>query len=231
MFSGRSFAARLPSANLPTPPNTGHWCPNVALFAEIGYGNAIRAHCQTRRKRRGYVGGSSTWTIYGGHQYALTSSYGTWEEAQAEAVAAGGNLVTIDDVAERDFLTTFAQDTYCRDYSEPMHNAAWIGLYYLAGRPGDGLDREGWRWVATGGVPSENVWNPHPSNSVQNGDHMAITGANHPSPGMFGNNEWHDDYLGYNFRGIIEIVPEPSTIVLFSIAAFSLFAYAWRRRR
>lgn len=40
-----------------------------------------------------------------GKSYGLTTRRGNWEELQASAVAAGGNLVTINDVAEQSWLT------------------------------------------------------------------------------------------------------------------------------
>ena len=181
---------------------------------------------------------------YNGHEYLLTD-YGTWESCRAQAEAAGGYLVKIDDVAERNWLTGFAQDTYCRGHSEPMHNGAWIGLYHVDWPPGgglpgdgqwpigDGLNREKWRWASDVTTPSANVWNPHPSNSAQAGVHMYVTGANYQNPanvGTFGNNEWHDIYADYNFRGIVEIIPEPSAPLILSMAAVVLGLYRLRRR-
>ena len=40
------------------------------------------------------------WLEYGGHSYAATFAVGPWADAQAEAEAIGGNLVTINDAAE-----------------------------------------------------------------------------------------------------------------------------------
>lgn len=39
-----------------------------------------------------------------GHWYRLTSEALSWHEAEAEAVAAGGHLVTINDAAENQWL-------------------------------------------------------------------------------------------------------------------------------
>jgi hypothetical protein len=42
---------------------------------------------------------------YNGHSYLL-SGYGTWQQAQAQAKSLGGNLVTINDQAEQNWLIT-----------------------------------------------------------------------------------------------------------------------------
>jgi hypothetical protein len=51
--------------------------------------------------------------FYNGHEYALTSPNVTWQEAETEAVAWGGHLVTINDQAEQDWLAnTFPYTLY-----------------------------------------------------------------------------------------------------------------------
>ena len=47
---------------------------------------------------------------YNGSQYTLTS-YGTWQEAQAQAQSLGGNLVTINNENEQKWLVTKFGDT------------------------------------------------------------------------------------------------------------------------
>ncbi len=74
---------------------------------------------------------------YNGHRYFLTEP-GTWAEAEAEAVAAGGHLVTINDAAENAWVAaTFNPD--------PPNTGAWIGLYQL---PGSLEPAGGWVWVS-----------------------------------------------------------------------------------
>lgn len=72
-----------------------------------------------------------------GHWYGLTAT-GTWQAAEAEAVANGGHLVTMNDQAEQDWLnatfpfedgplwTGFWQDTTDPGYSEPAGGWKWI---------------------------------------------------------------------------------------------------------
>jgi len=52
----------------------------------------------------GYQYSDYTWHTYNGHQYAMTLGVGTWEDAEAEAVAVGAHLVTIND-AKRDYIS------------------------------------------------------------------------------------------------------------------------------
>ena len=62
------------------------------------------------------LNGSPLFT-YQGHLYLATSSATSWTAAQAEAESLGGNLVTVNDVAEEDWLKqTFGSQTF------------WIGL-------------------------------------------------------------------------------------------------------
>ena len=63
-----------------------------------------------------------TWYSYDGHIYTLTDTWGSWPDMQAHAEFHGGNLVTINDQDETDWiLATFGTD--------PM----WIGLYQPPG--------------------------------------------------------------------------------------------------
>jgi hypothetical protein len=55
-----------------------------------------------------------------GHQYALTIDVVTWPDAEAEAVALGGHLVTINDEFEDEWL-------YQNFHSSSEQ--VWIGLY------------------------------------------------------------------------------------------------------
>ena len=49
-------------------------------------------------------------------------------------------------------------------------------------------------------------------------------------PGQWNDNPRHEDEYDLNPRGIIEFVPEPSTLFLLAIGAISLLAYGWRKR-
>jgi len=165
--------------------------------------------------------GDYTWATYGGHQYALTQDFGTWQECENEAVLAGGHLATINDGAENSFLTDLAKDTYNRNDSTWGSNLAWIG-YYL--QPGGQ-----WGWISGEPVTYTNYYFGW---SSYTGDHAYIHSlAISDSVGEWNHNPVHDVDYDRNPRGIIETsVPEPSIFVLLGVGAISLTAYGWWHR-
>jgi hypothetical protein len=75
---------------------------------------------------------------WNGHFYALTESEVDWVSAEAEAVAYGGHLITINNAEEQAFVET--------TFFAPRDQAFWIGM--------TDADTEGdWRWIS--GEPSE----------------------------------------------------------------------------
>jgi hypothetical protein len=97
---------------------------------------------------------------YNGHSYFITDP-GTWLEAEAEAVAAGGHLITINDYNENLQMTVMSVP-YLLPYSGPYGDpGAWIGFYQPPGSPEpDG----GWVWISGEPVTFTN-WGPgEPSN-------------------------------------------------------------------
>ncbi|MEM8504707.1 MAG: sialate O-acetylesterase [Cyanobacteria bacterium P01_D01_bin.1] len=115
-----------------------------------------------------------------GSTYRLTSQSKTWEEAQAEAVAAGGNLVTINDAEEEAFLKQTFGDS----------EGFWIGI--------NDRRREGqFEWVSGEAVTYTN-WAPgEPNDALGNQDYGWI---NYSS-----SKQWDDAFSSSQFRGIIEI--------------------------
>ena len=89
-----------------------------------------------------FVGQSAVaqWHEYNGHWYRLTEGGPvSWDAAEAEALAAGGHLVTINDQAEQEWLN----DTFPFDEG-PM----WIGLYQDTTDPDYSEPDHGWKWVS-----------------------------------------------------------------------------------
>ena len=116
----------------------------------------------------------STFT-YNGHTYLLTKAE-TWFQAQAEAQSLGGNLVTINDQAEQDWLTTtFGTGNL------------WIGY--------TDQETEGvWKWI-NGETSAYTNWNQGEPNNLGNEDF-----------GVFwSNGKWNDWNGGNSAPGIIEI--------------------------
>jgi hypothetical protein len=125
---------------------------------------------------------------YNGSQYTLTS-YGTWQEAQAQAQSLGGNLVTINNQAEQDWLvSTFG-----------VNQTLWIGLT-------DEVTEGTFKWVS-GEISTYTNWLPgEPNNGWDGEDYVEM---NFGSPG-----KWNDSSSNQFRRGIVEITNISPSITL-----------------
>jgi len=116
---------------------------------------------------------------YNGKFYLLSNA-ATWKEAQAQAVSLGGNLVTVNDAAENQFLVNTFGGT----------EGLWIGLT-------DEVTEGTFKW-ANGEAVTYTNWAPgEPNNGGGDQDYAFINFVN---PG-----QWDDIAGGTVFRGIIEI--------------------------
>ena len=123
---------------------------------------------------------------YNGHSYLLSNA-GTWQEAQAEAVSFGGNLVTINDQAEQDWLaSTFASN----------RESFWIGY--------TDQETEGtWKWISSENSTYTNWEVNQPDNADGKEDYAHIWGS--ASRRDYGSwNDSQNNYFG-SMQGIIEI--------------------------
>jgi uncharacterized repeat protein (TIGR01451 family) len=108
----------------------------------------------------GKCGGGGTPT-FNGHTYRLTSAAKTWTQAEAEAVAAGGHLVTVNDSAEQAFL----ENTFL--VGNNANRPLWIGF----------TDREtegNYKWVSGEPVTYTNWNTSQPNNSGGNENYATI---------------------------------------------------------
>jgi glucose/arabinose dehydrogenase len=122
---------------------------------------------------------NSILATYNGNEYVLTNTASSWTEAQAEATARGGNLVTINDSAEEAWLKqTFGENS-----------GYWIGI--------NDVESEGnFEWVSSQPVSYTN-WAPGEPNNNGSQDYGWMN---------YGNTRQWDDVGGAAiFRGIIEI--------------------------
>ena len=112
---------------------------------------------------------------YNGSKYLLTGP-GTWQQAQAQAQSLGGNLVTINNQAEQDWLvSTFG-----------VTEDLWIGFT-------DEVTEGQYKWASSETSTYTN-WSPGEPNNLENEDYVEII-----------NGEWNDLPSTFSRRGIIEI--------------------------
>ncbi|MBI3867281.1 MAG: VCBS repeat-containing protein [Verrucomicrobia bacterium] len=113
-------------------------------------------------------------SLYGGHAYLRTSVASSWRVAAAEAKAMGGNLVTINDASENQWLL------------DQFGGGLWIGLT-------DEAQEGAFAWQD--GAPLSYVnWNPgEPNNSGQEDYAVLMNGG-----------QWNDESLAASHFGIIE---------------------------
>lgn len=117
-----------------------------------------------------------------GHYYVLTSSRLTWQQAEAEAVALGGHLLTINSQAEQDFINA----TFLSDPSN--QGPYWIGLNDQA--------VEGTFVWSSGEPVTYTNWQPNEPNNLNNEDYAIIYA---PPYG------WNDGQGTDVYYGIIEL--------------------------
>jgi len=152
-----------------------------------------------------------------GTYYRLTDIHGTWNEAEAEAVQRGGHLVTINDVAEQQWL----QDVFGGE------GQLWTGF---TDREEEGhwkwVAGDGGEWFADGHGTSYVNWRPGEPNS-------GYTNAPDEDYGTFNsywwsNGQWADYQVYYptqmfESQGIIESnVPEPATLSILALGVSAL---------
>ncbi|MCU0963102.1 MAG: S8 family serine peptidase, partial [Pirellulaceae bacterium] len=128
-----------------------------------------------------------------GHYYVLTSGPKGWLDAQAEAVALGGNLVTVNDQLEQNYLKRVF-------FSGPNEFFTyWTGL--------NDINQEGvFEWVSGEPVTYTN-WNvPYEPNDFGPGEDGTQINWNP----FLNNGAWNDLYLSWNLYGIIELTSLPA---------------------
>ena len=146
-----------------------------------------------------------------GHRYTLVSTQ-YWHEAEAQAVALGGHLASINTQQENDWVYNVVVD--------PITDlSVWIGLYQ---EPGSPEPAGGWKWLSGEPLVYTN-WNDGEPN---NGGGVEHFGEFFYQTGKW--NDTSDQGLIPSQYGVVEVVPEPATI---GILGLGLAFIAKRRRR
>lgn len=171
----------------------------------------------------------TTWSG-NGHRYAVVELQpgGTWDDANAGALALGGYLATLTSEAENEFVFSLTDDPA---YWVPQGNVGWnFGPWFgLVQRPGAAEPGGGWEWV-TGETFSYSNWNPQsgePNDSPHNEDraHFHAMGSQRLSYWNDLQGSWPDRPNSYVVE--LDAVPEPLSAAVFCVGAVSLAA---RRR-
>jgi len=116
----------------------------------------------------------SVFVAYNGSEYQLTSAT-TWQQAQSEAEALGGNLVTINDAAEQAWL----QDTF------GGNERLWTGLT-------DSATEGEFAWSSGANVNYTN-WSQNQPDNFGRGEDFTV---------FLANGKWNDAGGNGNLRGI-----------------------------
>jgi hypothetical protein len=161
-----------------------------------------------------------------GHTYYLLSP-STWISAQSQAVAMGGNLATVRNVNEQNFIFNTFGTVSGTNYS------LWIGLYDPTGVAHDdagSLHASHFVWV-DGEPVTYTDWliinGPQPDDfsNQQYYTHMMNTGNDFGVPAA----QWDDmDNTGSGFptfapcAGVVEVAPEPASLGFLGVGVTAL---------
>jgi hypothetical protein len=151
--------------------------------------------------RAGIIGGPVL-NPNNGHSYYLLSN-DTWTNSEAAAVQLGAHLVTVTDGPENQWLgSTFS-------HFDGTDRSLWIGF-------SDRATEGNWQWSSGEPVTYTNWW-PGEPNDLNGEDYAYLSLDGTWNDGM--NGRWAG---GADLYGVVEVVPEPVTVILFTLGGGAL---------
>lgn len=129
-----------------------------------------------------------------GHLYYLLTP-NTWLEAQAEAETLGGNLVTISDSSEQQWI----YGTFASYQSTPR--PLWTGL-------NDAAVEGQFVWASGESLGFMNWGDGEPNNAGEAEDYVGVWAANGTQP-----SKWNDLPASELYYGVVEVVPPFAAVI------------------
>jgi len=143
----------------------------------------------------------------------------TWENADIATINAGGYLATITSAEENDFVHNLAISNPAF-WIESGRTGPWLGGFQLDGSP---EPRGGWQWV-TGEPFSYTNWTIHEPDNGTGGTENRLHFWDGRTPLNYAPT-WNDRNSGYGNEPhayVLEVVPEPSTLLLLGLGGLAL---------
>jgi hypothetical protein len=165
------------------------------------------ATCLTSPAASIYTVGGPTYNPANGHAYYLISE-GGWSDAQAYAQSLGGHLATMNDASENAWV-------YANVNLGNASRNAWLGW--------NDADGNGtWTWISGEAVTFIN-WAPGEPNTPT---HYYGHFFGPVNPG-----QWNNTHIGEILYGIVEVVPEPSSLAFVMLSGIVCIAARFRQRK
>lgn len=192
----------------------------LATFLKSAAFALLSLHCSVAQCQYEF----HTWT--NGHQYAVKAIEGehSWDNARAQALSFGGDLVSLSSEEENRFVFSLIDDQqFWVSQSDTWSFGPWIGLVQIAGSP---EPDQGWEWV-TGEPATYFNWNPLSGepNDGGGGEDRAHYHARWGETADTWNDLAKTDATQPSHY-VVEVVPEPATALCLAMGLFLL-----RKRR